>query len=44
MGTGTTAKACIIDKHNFIGSELSKKQVDYAEKRLKPYLAQTTLF
>ena len=44
MGTGTTAKACIIDKHNFIGSELSKNQVDYAEKRLKPYLAQTTLF
>lgn len=44
MGTGTTAKACIIDKHSYIGSELSKKQVDYAEKRIKPYLAQTSLF
>tara|TARA_R110002167_G_C12478231_1_gene634314 strand:+ start:41 stop:802 length:762 start_codon:yes stop_codon:yes gene_type:complete len=44
MGTGTTAKACIIDNHNYIGSELSKKQVDYAEKRIKPYLNQTKLF
>jgi site-specific DNA-methyltransferase (adenine-specific)/modification methylase len=44
MGTGTTAKACIIDKHNFIGSELSKSQVDYANKRLQPYLDQQTLF
>jgi site-specific DNA-methyltransferase (adenine-specific) len=44
MGTGTTAKACIIDKHNFIGSELSQKQVDYSNKRLQPYLNQQTLF
>ena len=44
MGTGTTAKACVIDKHNFIGSELSKSQVEYANKRLKPYLDQQTLF
>ena len=44
MGTGTTAKACIIDKHNFIGSELSASQVEYAIKRLKPYLDQQTLF
>jgi site-specific DNA-methyltransferase (adenine-specific) len=44
MGTGTTAKACIIDKHNFIGSELSKSQVEYANKRLIPYLTQQTLF
>ena len=44
MGTGTTAKACIIDKHNFIGSELSNSQVEYANKRLKPYLNQQTLF
>ena len=34
----------IIDKHNFIGSELSSSQVDYANKRLKPYLDQQTLF
>lgn len=44
MGTGTTAKACIIDKHNFIGSELSQKQVNYSNKRLQPYLNQQTLF
>ena len=44
MGTGTTAKACIIDKYNYIGSELSKKQVEHSDKRLKPYLTQTTLF
>jgi site-specific DNA-methyltransferase (adenine-specific) len=44
IGTGTTAKACIIDKHNFIGSELSNSQVYYANKRLKPYLDQQTLF
>ena len=44
MGTGTTAKACIIDKHNYIGSELSKKQVDYANERIRPYINQLTIF
>ncbi len=44
MGTGTTAKACIIDKHNYIGSELSRKQVDYANERIKPYINQLTMF
>ena len=44
MGTGTTAVACVIDKHNFIGSEISQSQVDYANKRLEPYLNQQTLF
>jgi len=44
MGTGTTAKACIIDDYKYIGSELSKKQIEYSDKRLKPYLTQTTLF
>lgn len=44
MGTGTTAKACIIEKRNYIGSELSKEQCDYASKRLSPYLRQKTLF
>lgn len=44
MGTGTTAKACIIDNHFYIGSELSKSQVEYANKRLDPYLKQQTLF
>lgn len=44
MGTGTTAKACIIDNHTFIGSELSQSQVDYANIRLEPYFNQLTLF
>ena len=44
MGTGTTAKACIIDNHKFIGSELSQSQVYYANKRLEPYFNQLTLF
>jgi DNA modification methylase len=44
MGTGTTAKACVIDNHKFIGSELSQSQVDYANKRLEPYFNQPTLF
>ena len=44
IGTGTTALGCIIENNNYIGSEISKKQCDYAEKRLQPYLNQTTLF
>jgi DNA modification methylase len=44
MGTGTTANACIIEKRNYIGSEISLKQCEYAEKRLKLYLNQTSLF
>tara|TARA_R110000824_G_scaffold371762_1_gene561527 strand:- start:266 stop:1033 length:768 start_codon:yes stop_codon:yes gene_type:complete len=44
MGTGTTAQACIMENMNFLGSELSKKQVDFANKRLVPYLTQTKLF
>ena len=43
MGTGTTANACIIEKRNYIGSEISKKQCEYAEKRLK-ITNQPTLF
>jgi DNA modification methylase len=44
IGTGTTANACIIEKRNYIGSEISLKQCEYAEKRLKLYLNQTSLF
>ena len=44
MGTGTTAVACVIDGHNYIGSEISTQQCVYAENRLKPYLSQTSLF
>ena len=44
MGTGTTALACIIDEHKYIGSEISKKQCLYAEKRIKPYISQLKMF
>ena len=44
MGTGTTAKSAHIYKRNWIGSEISKEYVDIANKRLKTYLDQQTLF
>lgn len=44
MGTGTTAVACIIEDIDYIGSEISKRYVDFSNKRLKPYLSQTKLF
>ena len=44
MGSGTTAKMAIINKRKWIGSEMSSEYVDIANKRLKPYLDQTTLF
>jgi len=44
MGTGSTAVACIIDEHRYLGSEISEEQCKYAEKRIKPLLSQTKLF
>ena len=44
MGSGTTAKMAHIYKRNWIGSEISQEYVDLANKRLKPYLDQQTLF
>jgi DNA modification methylase len=44
MGTGTTADACIIEKMNFIGSELSPAQCEYAQKRIDFRISQPTLF
>jgi len=44
MGSGTTAKMAHILKRNWIGSEISKEYVDLANKRIDPYLKQTTLF
>jgi DNA modification methylase len=43
-GSGTTAKMCHKWKRNWILSEISSEYVDIANKRLKPYLEQTTLF
>lgn len=44
MGTGTTAKGCLIEDRLYIGSELSIDQCEYAEKRLSFYKNQKTLF
>ena len=44
MGTGTTANACIIEKRDYIGSELSEEQCKYAEKRLNIRISQPQLF
>ena len=35
MGTGTTANACVLNGLNYIGSELSPKQCDYAKTRIE---------
>ena len=34
MGSGTTSKMCILDKRNYIGSELSKEYCDIEKERL----------
>lgn len=35
MGSGTTAKMCILNKRNFIGFELSREYCDIIEQRVK---------
>jgi DNA modification methylase len=44
MGTGTTANACVMEKRNYLGSEISDKQCNYAEKRLNIKILQPQLF
>lgn len=44
MGTGTTAIACIRDKYDYIGTELSLRYCDYAMRRIKSERQQLTLF
>lgn len=43
MGTGTTALASLQLGMDFLGSELSKEQCEYAEDRIKKYLSQPKL-
>ena len=38
IGTGTTAVGCLLKNCKFIGSEISKRQVDFANNRLKEVL------
>ena len=44
MGTGTTAVACIREKRQYVGSELSPRYIEWAEKRIKKEHQQLTLF
>ncbi len=44
MGSGTTLKMAHLLKRNWIGSEISKEYCELANKRIKPYLDQKTLF
>lgn len=43
MGTGTTANACAKNGMNFLGSELSKAQCEYGEKRAARWAGQLRL-
>lgn len=44
MGSGTTAIACIENGHKYIGSEISKAQMDWAENRIKKYRGNSLWF
>lgn len=44
MGTGTTAEAAIIERMNYVGTELSEAQCKEAERRLGIRISQPTLF
>ena len=44
MGSGTVAKISHTLNRNWIGSEISREYVDLANKRIKPYLDQLTIF
>lgn len=44
MGTGSTAEAALRSNRNFIGSEMSEKYCEIANKRLEPFLKQKSLF
>lgn len=44
MGSGTTAIACIEEKREFIGSEISKKYFNESNKRIEQRYAEPKLF
>ncbi len=43
IGSGTTAVSAVRTERKFVGYEISQEYINLAEKRLKPYLDQTTL-
>ena len=44
MGSGAVAKMCIKTNRNYVGSEISKKYCDIAEKRILPYKQEIDMF
>lgn len=44
MGSGTVAKMCILTNRNYVGSEISQKYCEIAEKRILPYKQQIDIF
>lgn len=38
MGSGTTAKMCLLNKRRFLGFEISKRYCDMANQRIAPYV------
>lgn len=44
MGSGTVAKMCILTNRNYVGSEISQKYCELAEKRIMPYKQQLDVF
>lgn len=43
MGSGTTAVSAIKSERKFVGYDISQEYIDLAERRLRPFLEQTTL-
>lgn len=43
-GSGTTSKMALVNKRNYIGSEISQEYVDISEARIKEYLHQPIFF
>tara|TARA_R100000700_G_C3152463_1_gene130744 strand:- start:25 stop:792 length:768 start_codon:yes stop_codon:yes gene_type:complete len=44
MGSGTTAQMCILNKRNYIGSEIAEEYCQMADKRLDNFIIQERLF
>lgn len=44
MGTGSTAESCLRSNRKYIGSEMSERYIEIANKRLEPFIKQTKLF
>lgn len=43
LGSGTTAVSALKSKRKFVGYDISQEYIDLAERRLKPFLKQTSL-